>query len=369
MIVIITYENYPNGSPGAIRCASFAHAYANFGYNVTVLHKGVESSNSNPNVVSLFNGNKYKKYFNFPRNIVKQLNDIRSSNDIEAVIMYNCVFKKAYHWCRKNKIPCVCDIVEWYSKEQFSMWYLSIVYWKNQRTINYIARHKIRSIAVTSYLSKYLISKGCKSVCIPIVSSRSLLDKSYNNDLSIIKIIYAGSHLQMDNIPLIINSLLKLSAEERKRIVFIIFGLSEEAILTYVDKDTIKELNDCISIRGRKPNHIVIDEYKRSHFSILMRDPNLRVNRAGFPSKVVESMRMGVPVLCNYSSDLNNYLIDGLNSIIVDDLTEDSICLAIKRILCLTNREMESLRKSAIETIKNKLHPNNFKNQFKEIIQ
>ena len=46
---------------------------------------------------------------------------------------------------------------------------------------------------------------------------------------------------------------------------------------------------------------------KKADYSIIIRDNNL-VTRAGFPTKFVESVACGTPVICNDNSDLKEWI-------------------------------------------------------------
>lgn len=369
MIVIVAYENYPDGSPGAFRVASFAGAYVDFGYDVVVIHKGESVVvKNNPQEVSFYNKNKYRKYFCFTNQVIKQLNELKETKQLEAVITFG-LFRKVTRWCNKHKVVCATDEVEWYSKEQFKHWYLSYSYWTKEREIHYLVKNKCRVICISSFLKDYFESHGSKAIQIPIVSKETVPFVERKEDLRTINLIYAGSHLLMDNIPIVIKSLIRLSEEERKRISFTIYGLTEKAIYQFLTEEEIKLTKNCLKILGRRPNKEILDAYKSSHFTILLRNPLLRVNKAGFPSKIVESMRMGIPILGNYSSDLNEYLIDGKNAIIVHELSEEGIAKALCSALHLTLEQMFLLRKNAWETVRLKLQSKRFKNQFIEIIK
>ncbi len=368
MIVIIAYENYPDGSAGAIRCESLAQMYVDLGYDVLVCHKGMYTNLGNPQVASFYRENKYIKFFCFSRFIVRKLNLLKQTKKIDAVISYDTIFKPVCRWCIQNNVVHICDIVEWYSKEQFHRWYLSIPYWKKEWDIRYLVKKKFNIIGVSSYLAKFFKDKGCKSVCVPIVGNDTKVCQRTDEDVSVINIIYAGSHLLMDNIPLIVKSLSILREEERRRICMTIFGLSEDAIYAYLSEKEINNTKSILKIKGRKPNSEVVEAYKTAHFTIMLRDPELRVNKAGFPSKVVESMKMGVPMICNYSSDLDKYLVAGENCVNIRDLTQESLCAAFRRILEITPSEMSKLRLNAASTISKHLTPMAFKTQLIEIL-
>jgi glycosyltransferase involved in cell wall biosynthesis len=76
---------------------------------------------------------------------------------------------------------------------------------------------------------------------------------------------------------------------------------------------------------------------------LLIRDENLRYAKAGFPTKIVESLACGTPPLCNYSSDLELYLEDKKNSIIANGHTSRDVYEAVKKALLITNENDRSL--------------------------
>ena len=56
-------------------------------------------------------------------------------------------------------------------------------------------------------------------------------------------------------------------------------------------------------------------------FDVLLRYSDLRYTKAGFPTKVVESLASATPVITNITSDLEMYLKDGENSVISEGYT------------------------------------------------
>ena len=67
---------------------------------------------------------------------------------------------------------------------------------------------------------------------------------------------------------------------------------------------------------GKMSNAAVRQMIYDSDFTILLRDSKTSTN-AGFPTKVSESMAMGVPVLANITSDIATYMTDGENGIVL----------------------------------------------------
>lgn len=368
MIVIVTYEAMPNNSPGAIRCNSLAQAYIRLGYDVYVLHKGIYSSATNPFAISCHNDNRFKRYFGFSKTVISHLDELKRNSKIDAVITYG-FFKSIYCWCAKYNIKCVVDVVEWYSKEQFKYWYFAIPYLKKECDIRNITKYKVNVIAISSYLEQYFRKYGCKTVRIPIITDGPIEFKRIGISTDRVRIIYAGSHILMDNVLQIIKTISELAADTKKRILFSIYGLSRKKILQHISESELAKVEDYVEIHGRRPNNEIIEAYKKSHFSIVIRDPSLRVNKAGFPSKVIESMKMGVPVICNYSSDLNLYLKDNVNCIVANDITQKSLTNAILKALTINASEYSQISLNAQKTVEKEFNISTYSKECEEIIR
>lgn len=367
MIVIVTYENYPDGSPGAIRCKSFAEAYIKLGFEVVVIHKGQFEQKDNPVAISCYDSNRIKKYFGFSNKVINRLDELKKRDSIQAVLTYG-FFSRVNRWCRRNNVVNVVDVVEWYSKEQFKKWYLSYNYFEKQLEIRKIIKHKTNVIAISTFLEKHFRKNNCKTVRIPIISDEFVTEHGVLPKMDTINLIYAGTHVLMDNVLLVLKSIISLPDNARKRIKFSIYGLNRDILMESFSQLEQSIIDKCVRFYGKRPNSEILDAYKKSHFSIFMRDPELRVNKAGFPSKVIESMKMGVPVLCNYSSDLSLYLKSRYNSIVVDNLTENNIREVLHQVLALSPSDYANIRKNAITTVQNKFNSESFSNSFREIL-
>ena len=79
-------------------------------------------------------------------------------------------------------------------------------------------------------------------------------------------------------------------------------------------------------------------------------------------------MAFGVSVMCNYSSDLKDFLVDGDNSIIVKNLNALAIAQSMSRIIGLSPDEVKQLRLNAVETISNCFCTEQYFNKFESIL-
>ena len=172
----------------------------------------------------------------------------------------------------------------------------------------------------------------------------------------------------MDNIPLVIKAISLIPQTERSKIQFLIYGLDKSQIERSVSSEVFERAKNSLYIMGRRPNEEVVEAYSQVDFSIVLRNTLLRVNRAGFPSKVVESMQFGVPVICNYSSDLQEYLIHNENSIIVEDLDAVSLCKQLQSLVHMPRMEKDVISRNAQQTVREKLGPKQFEDKLRYIL-
>jgi len=69
-----------------------------------------------------------------------------------------------------------------------------------------------------------------------------------------------------------------------------------------------------------------------AHFAVLLRS-NERFAQAGFPTKVVEALAAGLPLITNVTSDIDQYVRDGVEGFLVDDCSERALAKGIQRAL------------------------------------
>ena len=87
----------------------------------------------------------------------------------------------------------------------------------------------------------------------------------------------------------------------------------------------------------------------QADFTILLRDSKTCTN-AGFPTKVSESLSLGVPVIANATSDIAMYVRDMVNGCIVPDPHDiEGIADKIESLIALTREQKDAMRIKAIE--------------------
>jgi len=90
-------------------------------------------------------------------------------------------------------------------------------------------------------------------------------------------------------------------------------------------------------------------QLRQADFTVLLRSPEIRYAKAGFPTKVAESLASATPVILNLSSDLGLYIKDMREGIIVNDCSPEAMCKAFKKALSLDSDQKAEMRKRARE--------------------
>ena len=359
--VIITGNKYPCEDAGAIRQHATAKLIQELGYSVVVLGYGKATQNK----LSEFDGVAYISFRPNSDNILvrmvyravsaaRMFNYLkRNYKDVSLLLVTDTLesaFTKAKKFCKNKDVILIHDSVEWFSPEQFK---------NGEKAWSYRARDKInrihvakgwRVMAISSYLEEHFAKQCDKTVRIPVIMDidsiecRTEIDKTGNK----IKFAYVGSPGKKDYLKNIIEGFELLSDNLLEKVEFHVVGVNEQQLISMCDvKETsLKKLSGVIIAHGRLPHKEAIEFVRDADFSLLVRDDSLRYAKAGFPTKIVESLACGTPPICNLSSDLGMYLNEN-NAVIADDHYPQSVQRALEKALAMSETEREKMRVEA----------------------
>lgn len=110
-----------------------------------------------------------------------------------------------------------------------------------------------------------------------------------------------------------------LPSNFKSKIEVNIYGVHEKQAKKWFSTKLYKRISKFVNFYTNVKREQLINAIMHSDFSILLRNSDEEFAKAGFPTKISESLFYGVPPITNISSDLNDYLIDKYNSIIVED--------------------------------------------------
>jgi glycosyltransferase involved in cell wall biosynthesis len=206
-------------------------------------------------------------------------------------------------------------------------------------------------ICISEFLRDYYSARGCRTILIPPLidpaeskwaTARGTLSQSFDKE---IRILMAGPP-DRERHDVIGEGVLR--ARRRGAPVFLEYlGSTRDQIasISRVGDALLRELGPAVRFHGRLPYDQVPSVVASASFGLLMRE-NARWSRACFPSRSVEFLAMGVPLLCNLTSDLAKYLEDGRNALIVKAVTAEALA---ETLLCAANLSPEQLAKMKTE--------------------
>lgn len=378
---IITWNNYPEGDAGAIRQHAFSKNIKDLGYRPIIIGMGKTTKFKKKiydqiEYYSLRYANKKIVFRIFGRlffflNMKKILNKY-SSKKIAGILIvsgdkntFRCIEKYA----KKNNIQLYHDSVEWYSESEFTLGSKDTAYKHNNDINTKYIDQKYKVFAISSYLEKHFKSKGVNAIRIPVIMDiPNIYNKINKSNKNKIKFLYAGHMGSKDHIDQFIKAISILSPKDQLKIEFNILGVTYDQYKSKYGIINQNLLNDIIFFRGRVSRNEVMDYLTNTDFTVLFRPSEERYAKAGFPTKSVESLSTGTPILCNLSSDLGMYLVDGKNSILVNQPTEKELKNAIKRILTLNKKQLEQMQMLSYETAINNFDRTRYLDDFRNFL-
>jgi glycosyltransferase involved in cell wall biosynthesis len=207
-------------------------------------------------------------------------------------------------------------------------------------------------ITISKYLSNYYNDHPNVIELPPLVDKNATkwkISKSDYSNKNIINLVFVGTpgNGQKDRLDYIIKSLSKAKSEVRQ-FELIIVGITMQQYQNIYGINSIpSNVINQISFLGNKAHIQAIDYIKKSDFSIFLRNRNL-VNTAGFPTKFVESISCGTPVITNSTSNIKDYIEDENIGVILDDTKEESLVKSLINSLCLNENEIKKMKDNCL---------------------
>ncbi len=270
---------------------------------------------------------------------------LQNHNDWKGVIAYNypaIALRRLISLCHQLNMIAIADCTEWYAPD-FSNLHRMAVTIDSCLRMRWAQKKVDGIIAISSYLAEYY-QPYTKVVILPPLVDRE--DEKWKRPEEVktddrIRLYYVGSpgsNLEKDRLDVIIKALDKYLSSDK--LVFHMVGITEEQFLGVFPEcqTTVVRMKkqDSLIFHGRLLHQDAISLLKSADYSIFLRYPS-RMTMAGFPTKFVESITCGVPVITNDTSDLKKYLSDGKNGIMVE-LDKDNIA---ETFASLSNRHVE----------------------------
>lgn len=368
LIIYLGNFDKPEISAAGKRVFGNALIFSKLGYKVVLIGKNKSDNDTSypilyeedidyyafPNL-SLYKTTQYINYVNY---IIEKV------GNPESIIRYGspglATFdRKLITFCKKKNISLIADVVDWLPSGGNS-----IIFNLFKKIDTYLEKGVFNKksdgiITISSFLSNYYKNKNCKTVIIPPVVSKYRENKESN---PITKVVYAGIPFRLgrrvksedevkDRLDLAVRGIIGV-IRKGVSVTFDIYGITKEQYLTAypTDAEVFEGMDDSVRFHGKKSMGTVQDAVNTADFTILLRNRN-RATMAGFPTKIVESISCGTPVITTNTSDLDKY-IDNTTGFFVDISSEKKIIDDLKKIFSCDNELLRLMKKNCFESKK-----------------
>lgn len=340
----------PDGNAAAQRVLGVAKVLRDCEYNVrfsglTRLAKAPENG-----IIDGFSYINYPYPDSFRSWIRYLLGQDNSITEIKAfkpdlVILYNhpaFAIERITKYCHNNGIKVLADVTEWYEAKGSLLFRMIKGYDTNRRMLK--SHLKVDGlICISSYLTKFYKQHGVKVIEIPplVDIEQPKWHQNIESKTNEIRLVYAGSPgSSKDRLDLILDALDEIIPTLNKDVKFDIFGITQEQyIKTWGDESH----RDYVVFNGHRPHEEVIKKLLEADFQIFLR-PDTLTSRAGFPTKFVETITSGTLPITNLSSNLEDYLTDGVTGFVISRLEKRFIMDTIRKALSKTTADLDYMK-------------------------
>ncbi len=366
-IIYIGGFELPDKNAAAHRVLANAKAFRDLGHEVILV--GVEKCNESNvdffyvqgfkcyNIIYPTNFIEWIYYLLTIKNIKKILNNIKPN----YIIAYNYPARplfKLLQYSRSNNVKIFADVTEWYEAKG------SLIYKVLKRLdVNFRMKYLHKNLDGLIVISDYLENFYKKSKVSNIINVPPLVDlseKKWKNDVldldsdSVYNFIYSGSpgNGNKDRLDMIVENLKKFHLNNDVSIILNIVGINEvDYINTFNNKKKLNSDYSFVKFHGRISHFNSIELLKKADFSIFFRKNNL-TNNAGFPTKFVESISSGTPVITNVSSSIARYFSEDTKYLgfLIDELDPTKIEEVFKQVFSTNKQTIKKYKKQCIES-------------------
>ncbi|MDD4781724.1 MAG: glycosyltransferase [Tissierellia bacterium] len=349
----------PDRNAAAQRVVGNAKGFRDLGYETFFI--GLSKKKELCNVEYEYDGFKFinLKYPESTIDWIFYLTSIKPYNNYlnnrpNIVIAYNfpsIALNRLRKWASKESICLLADCTEWYESKGNILFNI-IKGFDTTYRMKYIHPKLDGIIAISNYLYEYYREKTENVIMVPPLVDLSMDKWNCNqldftiNDSEKVRIIYAGSpgSGNKDRLDLVLSVLSQLKDEGIDNFSFSVIGMTESQYNTAFRTLVPSNISNNVLFKGRLSHKITLNEIKKAHFNLFLRDNNL-TNNAGFPTKFVESISCGTPALTNSTSNISDFIVEGKNGFLITDNSIQNIKATLSRAIKLPHEDIYEMKK------------------------
>jgi len=362
LVAYVGPVRFPNGGAAARRILGNAKAIRDAGYRV-VIASGQSAEVGVPS--SLFEGfevvplgernaehlPRLLKHFSYVNMGVKTLVWLDSLPQRPyAVVLYSGYapyLLRLLPWAKRNGVKLVFDAVEWYQPDTLPG-YLSPYQLNVELAMRSLLPQVPNIISISSYLHNYYRVRGCHSLIVPplLDVAATTHSESGRDTARPLKLVYAGSPGKKDLLNNIMDAVLQLK-QKGLNLHLTVAGIAPSASAHYpsILRADPSLVHSAILFVGILSHAASLELVRSSDFSLLLRN-DARYSKAGFPTKFVESLTVGTPVIANLTSDLALHLRDGQTGFICTGPSAEDLMLGLSKAATMSIEFHETMRRA-----------------------
>lgn len=360
----------PDKNAAALRVLSNAKLLKLLGYTVSFIGLKLNSVSGNTQELMLESGTfkvwnlKYPstniewfQYLTGISNILKIVDKNYPGNPA-AIIAYNypaIALIRLRFYCKKNNIKLIGDCTEWYIASG-NLFFKIIKILDTSLRMRFIHKRLDGLIVISSYLYRFY-KPFIKNLIIlpPLVDKADKKFSNIQNTSDINKtLVYAGSPIYgkkgiKDRIDKIILALSHVKQQYDITVNLIVIGISLIDFIENYGKNSIPgNIKESIDFRGKIPHNEVLQIINKADYSCFLRNKD-RVTTSGFPTKFVESVQCGTPVLTNETSNISDYLINGELGFLLDVTTPQTLADSLFKAISQPADKIKAMKQKCLE--------------------
>ena len=235
-------------------------------------------------------------------------------------------------FCRSRRIVLISECTEWFAYSH--MWREGAVYLMDMELrMRFLHKRVGLMIVNCSFLDHYYAAQGCRVFRLPPVLDTNdirWMPSKRDRTSSTLTLLFSGSPGR-DRQGIILRSVRRLRSEGLNVSIEYV-GSTVDQVRQSLGKEAavLDDLGGAVVCHGNVRYEDLPNLLSRASYTVLLRD-DVRWSRACFPSKVPECLSLGIPLICNRTSDLAEYLCDGREALLTDSVTEEAFAESLRR--------------------------------------
>ncbi|MCC6126715.1 MAG: glycosyltransferase [Pirellulales bacterium] len=276
-----------------------------------------------------------------------------TSEQTRAIVVYNgtaILLWRLMNYCRRRGLALLADCTEWFDPAHLPGGSIGPLRWDSELRMRRLQPKVANLIVISSFLEQYYRARGCRTLRVPPLVDlqapcwRPIPPPREDSELHL---AYAGTPGKKDFLTNALRAAIALRAEGFPIKVHLV-GATRESLGNWLRRDPgfIEDLGDAVVYHGRVPQARAIELISAADFTILLREDK-RYAHAGFPTKLVESLSAGVPIVANATSDIPEYVRDGQEGILLEDHSPEAFAAGVRRIFRMPKSKWREMRFAA----------------------